>query len=135
MKYYFLEVPVAGRNKSTPPPHSILAEGYPQYLNSICRNGNAVCFIRGFSEITLDNFFLPKNLELNARYVFWTFDSWFVADLKNKINQLLHSEIDNSINILSSHFASDVEAETLVTEDSEVANSQSVFCCSTKHWC
>ncbi len=128
MKYYFVEVPVAGRNKSTSPPSSILAEGYPQYLNSICRNGNAVSFIRGFLEITLDNFFLPKNLELNTRYIFWTFDDWFVADLKNKIYKLPGNEVDNCINILSQHFTPYDDRETLVTEDSEIA-----FCYRKKY--
>jgi hypothetical protein len=69
MRYYFLEVPISVRNKSPKPSNSMLTDDYPQYLNSICRNGNAVSLLRSFSEIMPDNFFLPNNLEYNSKYV------------------------------------------------------------------
>ncbi len=58
---------------------------------------------------------------MNARYVFWTFDNWFVADLKKKISLLQEGEVNNTINILSLFPTAYDDNETLMTEDSEVA--------------
>jgi hypothetical protein len=68
-----------------------------------------------------DNFFLPKNLEYNSKYLFWTFDQWFVADLKKKIEVLSEYQVDVSIAITAKNFIPYDDNETLLTNDSELA--------------
>lgn len=121
MRQYLCEVQVENNPKSKIPGGMFFTRDYPQYMQEIIHNGNAVSLLDGFGRIQATGFFQPRLLEKYTRYLFWTFDKWFLASLQQKITELAETETLTAQFLLQSNFTPYDPSETRTTLFSKIA--------------
>lgn len=121
MRQYLCEVPVGDNPASNRPKGMFFTRDYPQYLQEVIHNGNAVSLLDGFGRLQADNFFEPRLFEKYTRYLFWTFDKWFLKALQQMIIALPEEPCSTAKYLLEANAMPYAPTETRTTMFGKIA--------------